>query len=100
MVRQAVISADCVKDYLGVLHPDPQKAENAARIIVEGRVATLFPDKVLQANSTNFQLDTKPNSRSYIDEEGKNDGFVTDSDDEDWYGDKTVGAQINCTVES
>lgn len=40
--RKAVITSDQLRDYLGLSHPEPMKAEEASRAVLEGRVRHLW----------------------------------------------------------
>lgn len=90
--RQASVASDKLKDYLGLSHPDPLKAEDAARMVIEGRAKNLWPD-LIGTTGTRVVATPVPVKQKclYVDEEEEEP--EEDSDDEDWYGEKAKATE-------
>lgn len=79
-LRQAVISANELKDYLGVSHPDRKRAECSARMVLENRVKNVFPKNLERRNDVQEPPSVAGPAYHVADEDDEDS-----DDDDDWY---------------
>lgn len=80
---------------MGLSHPDLRQAEDAARLVLEGRVKNLWPELIgaSEHQVSAMGVNTKRQCL-YLNHDESESIDRDESDDEDWYGDKALTATM------